>query len=133
MKRLSRCRIDKPQAQRGVMKAKLTDEASKSALAKLSGWSDVAGNDVASRVIRITMPKNRNEAAKQLRAGLEPCFKLRLIIPIETPGVIDDFAQPPAHVAALVDGVTRLCPFSCSYCCGCWCTPQEKSLTLVHW
>ena len=36
------------------------------------------------------MPKNRNEAAKQLRAGLEPCFKLRLIIPIETPGVIDD-------------------------------------------
>jgi hypothetical protein len=51
------------------MKAKLTDEASKSALAKLSGWSDVAGNDVASRVIRITMPKNRNEAAKQLRAG----------------------------------------------------------------
>jgi hypothetical protein len=80
-----------------------------------------------------TMPKNRNEAAKQLRAGLEPYFKLRLIIPIETPGVIDDFAQPPAHVAALVDGVTRLCPFSCSYCCGCWCTPQEKSLTLVHW
>ena len=37
------------------------------------------------------VPKNRNEAAKQLRAGLEPCFKLRLIIPIETPGVIDDF------------------------------------------
>jgi hypothetical protein len=36
------------------MKAKLTDEASKSALAKLSGWSDVAGNDVASRVIRMS-------------------------------------------------------------------------------
>ena len=72
------------------------------------------------------VPKNRNEAAKQLRAGLEPCFKLRLIIPIETPGVIDDFAQPPAHVAALVDGVTRLCPFSCSCCCGCWCTLQVK-------
>jgi hypothetical protein len=36
------------------MKAKLTDEASKSALAKLSGWSDVAGDDVASRVIRMS-------------------------------------------------------------------------------
>jgi hypothetical protein len=36
------------------MKAKLTDEASKSALAKLSGWNDVAGNDVASRVIRMS-------------------------------------------------------------------------------
>jgi hypothetical protein len=33
------------------MKAKLTDEARKSALAKLSGWSEVAGSDVASRVI----------------------------------------------------------------------------------
>ena len=32
------------------MKAKLTDEARKSALAKLSGWSEVAGSDVASRV-----------------------------------------------------------------------------------
>jgi hypothetical protein len=53
------------------------------------------------------MPKNRNEAAKQLRAGLEPCFKLRLIIPIETPGVIDDFAQPPAHVAALAQLESR--------------------------
>jgi hypothetical protein len=50
MKRLSCCRIDKPQAQGGVMKAKLTDEARKSALAKLSGWSEVAGSDVASRV-----------------------------------------------------------------------------------
>jgi hypothetical protein len=34
MKRLSCCRIDKPQAQGGVMKAKLIDEAHKSALAK---------------------------------------------------------------------------------------------------
>jgi hypothetical protein len=50
MKRLSCCRIDKPQAQGDVMKAKLTDEARKSALAKLSGWSEVAGSDVASRV-----------------------------------------------------------------------------------
>jgi hypothetical protein len=50
MKRLSCCRIDKPQAQAGVMKPKLTDEARKSALAKLSGWSEVAGSDVASRV-----------------------------------------------------------------------------------
>ena len=32
------------------MKAKLTDEARKSALAKLSGWSEVASSDVASRV-----------------------------------------------------------------------------------
>jgi hypothetical protein len=41
------------------------------------------------------MPKNRNEAAKQLRAGLEPCFELRLIIPAEIgPEVIADFAQP---------------------------------------
>jgi hypothetical protein len=50
MKRLSCCRIDKPQAQGDVMKAKLTDEARKSALAKLSGWSEVAGSVVASRV-----------------------------------------------------------------------------------
>jgi CheY-like chemotaxis protein len=42
MKRLSCCRIDKPQAQGRIMKAKLTDEAHKSALAKLSGWSVVA-------------------------------------------------------------------------------------------
>jgi hypothetical protein len=32
------------------MKVKFTDEAHKSALAKLSGWSEVAGSDVASRV-----------------------------------------------------------------------------------
>jgi hypothetical protein len=32
------------------MKTKLTDEARKSELAKLSGWSEVAGSDVASRV-----------------------------------------------------------------------------------
>jgi hypothetical protein len=50
MKRLSCCRIDKPQAQGRVMKAKLTDEARKSAHAKLSGWSEVAGSDVASCV-----------------------------------------------------------------------------------
>jgi hypothetical protein len=48
MKRLSCCRIDKPQVQGGVMKAKLTDEARKSAIAKLSGWSEVARSDVAS-------------------------------------------------------------------------------------
>jgi hypothetical protein len=50
MKRLSCCRIDKPQAKAGVMKAKLTDEACKSALAMLSGWRELSGSDVASRV-----------------------------------------------------------------------------------
>jgi hypothetical protein len=69
MKRLSRCRIDKPQAQRGVMKAKLTDEASKSALAKLSGWSDVAGNDVASRVIRMSFSHVVHRSARRLSFG----------------------------------------------------------------
>jgi hypothetical protein len=50
MKRLSCCRNDNPRAQGGSRKVKFTDEAHKSALAKLSGWSEVAGSDVASRV-----------------------------------------------------------------------------------
>ena len=35
---------------RGVIKTKLTDEASKSALARLSGWSEVAYSNVAAHV-----------------------------------------------------------------------------------
>jgi hypothetical protein len=51
------------------MKAKLTDEASKSALAKLSGWSDVAGNDVASRVIRMSFSHVVHRSARRLSFG----------------------------------------------------------------
>ena len=50
MKRLSCYRIDKPQAQGGCHESETDNEARKSALAKLSGWSEVAGSDVASRV-----------------------------------------------------------------------------------
>ena len=49
MKRLSCWRIDKPQPKGSVMKAKST-EARRSALAKLSGWSEVAYSNVASHV-----------------------------------------------------------------------------------
>jgi hypothetical protein len=63
------------------MKAKLTDEASKSVLAKLSGWSDVAGNDVASRVIRMSFSHRCAPLGPtvELRSfGVKQCDELRV-------------------------------------------------------
>jgi 4a-hydroxytetrahydrobiopterin dehydratase len=52
IERLSVTRVTispKPQAERGAMRAKLTGESRKAALAKLTGWSEVSGRDAITR------------------------------------------------------------------------------------
>ena len=70
------------------MKAKLTDEASKSALAKLSGWSDVAGDDVASRVIRMSFSHRSAPLGPTVELqgfGVKQCVELSVTLAFGVP------------------------------------------------